>query len=189
MAFRRPPLLRHDSPFMLVVGMTGVKMGDRLVQVGCADGGRLAAVASKVGLSGRAVAVVPDDASAGRVRKGAERAGVLVEIEIAPPTHLPLEDNAFDLAVIDETGGLLATMGADDRIAAVGEARRVVRPGGRVMVIGAAKRSGLGAMFTRAQSAPAFDPTPLLAADSFRAVRTLAERDGLIFIEALKPRS
>ena len=47
----------RDDPFTLVVGMTGVKMGDRLVQVGCADGGRLAAVASKVGLSGRAVAV------------------------------------------------------------------------------------------------------------------------------------
>src|ERR1700687_2985700 len=95
----------HSDPFTLVVGMTGVKMGDRLVQVGCADGGRLAAVASKVGLSGRAVAVVPDDASAWRVRKGAERAGVLVEIEIAPPTHLPLEDDAFDLAGIEATRG------------------------------------------------------------------------------------
>ena len=178
----------RNDPFTLVVGMTGVKMGDRLVQVGCADGGRLAAVALKVGLSGRAVAVVPDDASAGRVRKGAERAGVLVEIEIAPPTHLPLEDDAFDLAVIDETGGLLATMREDDRATVVGEARRVVRPGGRVMVIGAVRRGGLGALFTRAQSTPAFDPKPLLAGDRFRAVRTLAERDGLVFIEALKPR-
>jgi ubiquinone/menaquinone biosynthesis C-methylase UbiE len=183
-------LLRtHSDQLTLVVGMTGVKMGDRLVHVGCADGGRLAAVASKVGLSGRAVAVVPDDASAGRVRKGAERAGVLVEIEIAPPTRLPLEDDAFDLAVIDETGGMLATMRADDRVAAVGEARRVVRPGGRVMVIGAVRRGGLSALFTRAQSIPAFDPKTLLAADRFRAVRTLAERDGLVFIEALKPRN
>jgi ubiquinone/menaquinone biosynthesis C-methylase UbiE len=179
----------RDDPFMLVFGMTGVKLGDRLVLVGCADGGRLAAVASKVGLSGRAVAVVPDDASAGRVRKGAERAGVLIEIEIAPLTHLPLEDDAFDLAVIDETGGLLATMRADDRAAVVGEARRVVRPGGRVMVIGGGRRGGLSALFTRAPSVPVFDPKPLLAADSFRAVRTLAERDGLVFIEALKPRT
>jgi len=42
--------------------MTGVKMGDRFAQVGCPDGGRLAAVALKVGLSGRAVAIVPDAA-------------------------------------------------------------------------------------------------------------------------------
>ena len=46
--------LKRDNPHSLVVGMTGVKMGDRLLQVGCAHGGRLAAVASKVGLSGRA---------------------------------------------------------------------------------------------------------------------------------------
>lgn len=182
-------LRRRGDPFALLVSMTGVKMGDRLVHVGCAHGGRLAAVAAKVGLSGRAVAVVADDASAGRARKGAEQAGVLVEINIAPPTRLPLEDDAFDLAVIDETGGLLATMRAEDRVAAVREARRILRPGGRVMVIGAVPRGGLGALFTRAQSGPAFDPTPLFAADSFKSVRTLAERDGLVFIEALKPRT
>ena len=54
------PRRRRDDPHLLVVGMTGVRMGDRVAQVGCAHGGRLAAVASKVGLSGRAVAFVPD---------------------------------------------------------------------------------------------------------------------------------
>ncbi|HEV2984087.1 MAG TPA: hypothetical protein VGX46_06855, partial [Vicinamibacterales bacterium] len=77
--------LKRDDPHLLIVGMAGVKMGDRLVQIGCAQGGRLAAVAGKVGLSGRAVLVAPDDASAARGRKGAEAGGVLVEIEIAPP--------------------------------------------------------------------------------------------------------
>src|SRR5205085_8854538 len=70
---------RRDNPHMLAVGMTGVNMGDRLLEIGCADGGRLAAIAAKVGLSGRAVAVVPDEAAATRARKGAARAGVLVE--------------------------------------------------------------------------------------------------------------
>ena len=182
-------LKRRDEPFMLVVGMTGVKMGDRLAQIGCADGARLAAIAAKVGLSGRAVAVVPDEPAAARARKGAERAGVLVELETAPPTRLPLDDAAFDLAIIDDTNGLLAGLSADDRVAAVGEARRILRPGGRVMVIGAAPRGGLGALFTRSSGAPRFDPTPLLSADNFRSVRTLAERDGLVFVEALKART
>jgi ArsR family transcriptional regulator len=180
---------RRDDPFMLLVGMTGVKMGDRIAQIGCAHGGRLAAIAAKVGLSGRAVAVAPDEASAARARKGAEQAGVLVELEIAPPARLPLEDGAFDLAIIDDTGGLLAGSSADDRVAAIRETRRILRPGGRVMIIGAAPRGGLAALFTRAQAGPPFDPTPLLTADEFRSVRTLAERDGLVFVEALKPRS
>ena len=49
--------LKRGDPYLLIVGMTGVKMGDRVVFVGCAHGGRLAAVASKVGLSGSAVAM------------------------------------------------------------------------------------------------------------------------------------
>jgi len=175
---------------MLVVGMTGVKMGDRFVQIGCAHGARFAAIAAKVGLSGRALVVVPDEASAARARKGAEQAGVLVEIESGPPTRLSIEDESFDLAIIDDTGGLLATLNANDQVAAVREVRRILRPGGRVMVIGAVPRSGLAAIFSRAQkSGPPFDPTPVLSADAFRSVRTLAERDGLVFVEALKPRT
>ena len=67
-----------SNPYMLIVGMTGVKMGDHMLQIDCSDGGALAAVAAKVGLSGRAVAVVPDVAAAVRAKKGAERQGVLV---------------------------------------------------------------------------------------------------------------
>src|SRR3954468_5290803 len=55
------PFTRRAETHLLAVSMTGVKMGDRVAFVGCAHGGRLAAIASKVGLSGRAVAVVPDD--------------------------------------------------------------------------------------------------------------------------------
>src|SRR5436309_10546868 len=95
------PFARRDNPYMLVVSMTGVKMGDRLVQIGCAHGGRMAAVAAKVGLTGRALAIVPDAESAARATKGAADAGVLVDVETAPPTHLPIDDGAFDLAIVD----------------------------------------------------------------------------------------
>jgi ubiquinone/menaquinone biosynthesis C-methylase UbiE len=181
------PFRSRDNPFALVVGMTGVKLGDRIVQIGCADGGRLAAIAAKVGLSGQAVAVVPDEAAAARVRKGAAQVGVLVELEIAAPIHLPVESGVFDLAVIDDTGGLLATMSEDERTAAVREAHRVLRPGGRAMVIGAGRRRGLGAILPQA-SAPPFDPGPALGANGFNPARTLAEREGLVFVEAVKPR-
>ena len=85
-------LIRRQDPYLLLVSMAGVKMGDRLVQVGCAHGGRLAALAGKVGLTGRAVAVVPDSEAAARATKGAADAGVLVELETAPPTRLPIGD-------------------------------------------------------------------------------------------------
>src|SRR5438105_3521290 len=100
------PFAKSANAHLLVVGMVGTKMGERFVQIGCAHGGRLGAVAAKVGLSGRAVAITPDEASAGRARKGAAEARMLVEVEVAPMTALPAEDRAFDVAVVDDTGGL-----------------------------------------------------------------------------------
>ena len=183
---------RRDDPYMLVVGMTGVKMGDRLLHVGCAHGGRLGGVAVKVGLSGRAAVSVPDEASAARAQKGAAEAGVLVDVDVAPPARLPYEDAAFDLAVVDDTAGLFGTMRAEDRVAAVRELVRVLRPGGRVVMIGAAPRGGIGAILSRAQSGPSFvssgDAVRSLEADGFRSARIIGEREGLAFVEAVKPR-
>jgi SAM-dependent methyltransferase len=184
--------LKKSDPYLLIVGMTGVKMGDAFVQIGCAHGGRLAAVAGKVGLSGRAAVVAPDESSAARARKAAEDAGVLVEVEVAPPTRLPLPDDAFDLAVVDDTAGLFGTMRPEGRVAAIRELVRVLRPGGRALVVGAVPRGGLGAVLSRTQSGPPFvasgDATKALEADGFKSVRTLAEREGLVFVEGIKPR-
>ena len=184
--------LKRQDPYALVVSMTGVKMGDQLLQVGCADGGRAGAIASKVGLSGRAALIAPDEASAKRARKGAEGAGVLVDVEVAPPTRLPVDADSFDLAVVDDTGGVLGSMRAEDRVASIRELARVLRPGGRAMIIGALPRGGFGALLSRAQSGPAFaasgDAVKALETDGFKSVRTLAEREGLVFVEGVKPR-
>ncbi len=184
--------LKRDNPHSLVVGMAGVKMGDRLLQVGCAHGGRLGAVAAKVGLSGRAAVVVPDEASAARARKGAANLGVLVDVDVAPATRLPLDDQAFDLAVIDDTAGLFGTMRAEDRRAAVRELARVLRPGGRVLMIGATPRTGIGAILSRTPIGPPFvssgDAVKALKAHGFRSARVIGEREGLAFVEAIKPR-
>jgi len=184
--------LKRQNPHGLAVSMTGAKMGDRLLQIGCAHGGRLGAIAIKVGLSGRAAAAVPDQASADRARKGGAEAGVLVDVEVAPPTRLPYERDAFDLVVADDTGGLFATMRADERRAAVREMVRVLRPGGRAVVIGGAPRGGIGAILSRAPDAPPFvssgEAVTALEADGFRSARIIGEREGLAFVEAIKPR-
>src|SRR5438128_11312933 len=137
------PFRWREDPYQLVVGMTGVKMGDRFAQIGCADGARFAAIAAKVGLSGEAVAIVPDDRAAARAKKGAAQTGVLVDVKVAPPTRLPIDAGAFDVAVIDDTGGLAGTMRAEDRVATFREAFRVLRPGGRALVFSTAHRGGL----------------------------------------------
>ncbi len=182
------PFRAKSNPHMLIVGMAGLKMGDSLAQVGCSDGSALAAVAAKVGLSGRAVAVVPDTEAAVRVRKGAEQAGVLVECEVAPPTALRLDDNAFDLVIIDDQEGDFAARTPDAQAAAVREALRIAKPGGRVLTISGTKASGLSALLGRRGAAPSFDATAALESGGCRFVRLLGEREGLRFVEGVKAR-
>lgn len=187
------PFARRAEPHLLAVSMTGVKMGDRVAFVGCPQGGRLAAVASKVGLSGRAVAVVPDERAAARARKGAAQAGVLVDVEVASPAALPIEPGTIDLVIVDDTAGLLGPIPSADRVAAVRELARVLRPGGRAILIGVAPTSGLARLVARAPAAASFtasgDANSALAANGFSIVRTLAEREGLVFVEGIKPRA
>ena len=180
--FLNPFTRGGDDPFALVVSMTGVKMGDCIVQIGCAHGGRLAAIAAKVGLSGRAVALVPDQDSAARAEKGAREAGVLIEVETAPPTSLPSDADTFDLALVDDTGGLLGAMRPEQRVLAVREILRILRPGGRVMVVGATPRGGLGrARLARAER-PAVRSRAVASRPTASApVRTLAERERFDF--------
>jgi N-acetylmuramic acid 6-phosphate (MurNAc-6-P) etherase len=94
--------------------------------------------------------------------------------------------------VVDDTAGLFGTMRPEGRVASIRELIRVLRPGGRVLVIGAVPRGGLGAVLSRTQSGPPFvasgDAVAALEADGFKSVRTLAEREGLVFVEGIKPR-
>lgn len=184
--FRKGP-----EPRALAVAMAGVRMGDRLLQIGFADRLLLGALASKVGLSGRAAAAVPSESTAAAARDAAARAGVLVEVEVGPLQRLPFQANAFDLAVIDSTANLIGTMRPEDRVGCLQEVFRVLRPGGRVVVIETAPRGGLGALFARRAVGPHYRATggakTALRAEGFKGARILAEREGLVFFEAVKP--
>jgi SAM-dependent methyltransferase len=186
------PFVRRRDSHTLLVSMTGVKLGDRVAFVGCANGARLAAIAAKVGLSGRALVIAPDESAASRARKGAENAGVLVDVQVASPARTPLEDAAFDLAVVDDTGGFFGTMSSDERARAVRETVRVLRPGGRIVLVGAAPAAGIARLLGRPSTpslASSGEVNSILEANGFGIVRTLAERDGHVFIEGIKPRA
>jgi SAM-dependent methyltransferase len=185
--------LKPQDPYRLVVGIVGVKLGDRLLHIGCAQGGRLAALAARVGLSGRAVALVPDERSAARARAGAADAGVLIEIDTSRLGGLAYEAGSFDLVVLDDTDGLLDSLAPQDREAVCRDMLRVLRPGGRALIISAGPPSGLlarvfGGGKHPQRSSPSKVALSALESGGFKLVRNLAEREGLVFFEGVKPR-
>lgn len=173
-------LLRGDTArYDLIVSMVGVKLGERLLVIGGGDGQLLASLGAKTGLTGTVAAVEPDEATASRVLEDATKAGVLADVETAPGT-LPYQPASFDIVVIpfpvDETAALAPH---------VAEAFRVLRDGGRAAVIARAgrdRREGHGASATGATS----PVVTALQQQGFRAARLLAERNGLVFYEAVK---
>ena len=173
--------------------MTGVALGDRLLQVGCTDSSLLGAIGSKAGLSGRVCAIVPDDAHAARAKRAAEKSGFLLELETGELGTFPFEDAAFNLIVVDNQEGLLSSMRPEQRVATLQQAFRTLAPRGRIVVIERGTRGGLGALFSSSSSVPV-DPhykssggaVVALEAEGFRATRLLAERDGVSFFEGVR---
>jgi ubiquinone/menaquinone biosynthesis C-methylase UbiE len=166
----------------LAVAMTGVKLGDRLLVVGCADPKVIAQLALKPGLTGR-TCVVDDNADAvARAARVAAEEGALVETETAPPSMLPYDASAFDLVVFNHA---LGNVPEPRRAVLLHEARRVLRNGGRCIAIERAVRGGLASL-VGGHAVPSSDIERDLTQANFRAVRTLAEREGLAFIEGAK---
>jgi len=173
----------------LAVSMASIKLGDRLLVLGCGDPVRIAQLAVKTGLTGRACAIDATEAVTARAAEIAAREGALIETFTAPWTTLPLEPAAFDVAVVD---GVLPHLDAGQRTACVLEVHRVLRPGGRCLVIDPGTRAGIGGL-GRAPASPS-DPgygaqggaAAALESGGFRAARVLAEREGLVFSEGVK---
>ena len=190
--FLNPFARRGGDPHMLAVSMTGVKLRDRVAFLGVPDPARAAAIAAKVGLSGHAAALVGANGAVARVDRAAADAGVLLETTVGDLIRLPYADGDFDVAVIDDTGALFERLDESDRAAVAREAARILRPGGRVIVLGSGEPTGLARLTSRTQASPLISSgavNVLLSANGFGIVRTLAEREGLIFVEGLKPRT
>ncbi len=164
--------------------MTGVKLGDRLLVIGCGQAKLVAQLALKPGLTGRACALDENAAMSTRAAETALREGALLESETAPYTNLPHNDAAFDIVVLNHT---LGEIPRERRMAVLTEARRVLRDGGRCIVIERSARRGLVALVAASGPASAEIEEALTSA-GFRAVRTLAEREGLRFVEGARRR-
>jgi len=166
-------IFRRSQGEPLAVTMAGVKLGDRFLSIGVRDPTLVAALAAKSGLTGRACAVDADPALASAGAGAVEAEGALIDVVQAPWDALPYQDASFDVAL---ARGVLSTLAPEPRVRCAADVRRVLRGGGRIIVVEGAKRARV-------------DPAAMTSAlkdAGFAAVRLLAEADHMIFIEGVK---
>ena len=176
--FRRAP---PQQP--LIVSITGVGIGQRIVGIIGADPRLFLDVAARVGITGGAYALTPDAAAVSHLQAAAVKHGVLVDAgAISMP--LPVPEGSFDLALIDDR----VPRAMPTSPALLENVWRVLRPGGRVILAVPAPASALAGLFGIMPKPPDVQPLLRSLGDAgFIAARLLAARDGVGFVEAARP--
>ena len=131
-----------------LLDLSGLRSGEAVLDVACGTG-TLAILAKKtVGRSGTVCGIDASPDMLARARSKAARATVEVRFENAAAQALPFADSSFDLALGTM---MLHHLGRAARRELAVELRRVVKPGGRVILVDfarpEAKRRGFAAHF------------------------------------------
>lgn len=117
--------MRHWAHGALAVGA-----GERALDIGSGTGSEVSEFARRVGPEGEAVGVEPNPAMLAVARERAAVAGARCRFVEADAYRLPFDDDYFDAVRSERVYQHL-----DDPAAATAEIARVLRPGGRVVLI------------------------------------------------------
>ena len=125
------------------VRLSGAKAGDAVLDCASGTGDLALAFKRKVGEAGRVVGTDFCKEMLDHAPAKAARQGLQVEFQVADAMDLPFEDKRFDVASI-----AFGIRNVDDPVKCLREMARVVRPGGRVVVLEFGQPRGVfGALF------------------------------------------
>lgn len=128
----------------VTVRASGASKGDSVLDCATGTGDLALAFKRRVGDSG---AVLGTDFCAEMIAYGpgkAQKASMVVDFEVADAMDLPYETNRFDVASI-----AFGIRNVDDPVTALKEMARVVKPGGRVVVLEFGQPKGLFGLLFR----------------------------------------
>src|SRR5262249_4450478 len=121
----------------------GVAPGEHVLDVCCGTGTLAIAAKGRVGASGSVHGIDASEEMIGRARAKSSRRGRPVTFQVATAQSLPFPDATFDVVLCSLA---LHHLTDDARAAAIAEMRRVVKAGGRVMIVEFGERRGLRAV-------------------------------------------
>jgi ubiquinone/menaquinone biosynthesis C-methylase UbiE len=115
-----------------IVELARLRAGDSVLDVGCGTGTLAIAARRGVGAASSVAGIDPSPEMIARARSKAAEAGVAIDFRVAAAEALPFADASFD-AVLNTT--VLHCLPQDARGAAIGEMRRVLKRGGRLLIV------------------------------------------------------
>jgi len=125
------------------VHLSGAKPGDAVLDCASGTGDLALAFKRRVGGTGRVVGTDFCKEMLDSAPAKAAREGLQLEFQVADVMNLPFADNSFDVASI-----AFGIRNVDDPVKSLSEMARVVRPGGRVVVLEFGQPTGFfGALF------------------------------------------
>lgn len=116
-----------------------ISPGERVLDVGCGTGTLALAARRRVGAAGTVHGVDAAAEMVARAQQKAARAGLAAAFDVAPADALPFPHGAFDAVLCTL---VVHHLPAGLRPRAIAEMRRVLRPGGRLLVVDFARKDG-----------------------------------------------
>ena len=116
----------------LTVDLARLQPGESVLDVGCGTGSLTIAAKQRLGAAGTVQGIDAAPEMVARARQKAKAAGAAVEFRVAAVERLPYPDAQFDVVL---SSLMLHHLPVDLRRPAFTEIRRVLKPGGRLLVV------------------------------------------------------
>jgi len=123
----------------MMVRLAQLQPGEAALDVGCGTGSLSMAARQRVGARGRVCGIDPSAQMIARARHKAARRGLDIEYQLAAIEQLPYPDHTFDVAL---SSLMMHHLPDDIKRRGLAEVARVLKPGGRLLVIDASRPSG-----------------------------------------------
>lgn len=127
MSFGQLPAIRRRS-----IAVAELKPGERVLDVGCGPGSLTIPAAKAVGKEGRVAGIDASPEMIEVARRKAAKERMEIDFQVAPIEALPFGDGEFDVVL---SSLMLHHLPDEVKAQGLGEVRRVLKPGGRLIAI------------------------------------------------------